>query len=118
MVISVPQLVGRDFLLYYILMDLIFMVKNTLIAYDLTNEPDDKNRKAIRKKIEDYCGDSCQLSESCYLFETDETLESIFNELKHVLDETDDRLSVIRISDIRSNTWCGQKTRIGMMLGF
>ena len=91
------------------------MSEYTLIAYDLTDK-DDKNRKMIRDKVEEYCGDSCPLSESCYMFQTDDSVEKIFSELGSVLDDVGDRLSVIKINDIMSNLWCGEKARIRLFL--
>ena len=90
--------------------------KYTLIAYDLTNEKDDSNREKIRNKINAYCGKTCALSESCYLFETEDSTEKIFSELESVLDETADRLSVIKITDIKSNLMCGTATQIQILV--
>jgi hypothetical protein len=92
------------------------MSRYTLIAYDLTNEKDDSNRRIIRDKINGYCGQTCALSESCYLFETDDSIAKIFSDLEHVLDETADRLSVIKLEDIKSNLICGHATKIKMLI--
>ena len=87
-----------------------------VVAYDLTNEPDDRNRARIREAICAKCENTCQLSESCYLFETDDTIDEIYEGLASVVDQPEDRLSVMKIHDIKSNLLCGNYAHFQLKL--
>ena len=70
-----------------------------LVAYDLFKRESDDDRKAIREGIINKCGDSAQLSESCYVFKSDKTKDEIYAEIKPLLTNKKDKLTVACFDD-------------------
>ncbi len=76
-----------------------------LAAYDLNNERDDSDRSDLRQEFENSClGRKAvtKLSESCYSFHIDTSLQELFNDLQQFVDG-DDVISVVEIQDMISS---------------
>ena len=76
-----------------------------LAAYDLNNERDDSDRSDLRQEFENSClGRKAvtKLSESCYSFHIDTSLQELFDDLQQFVDG-DDVISVVEIKDMISS---------------
>ena len=76
-----------------------------LAAYDLNREIDDSDRAALRRSFNNFCL-ACRavtkLSESCYSFHIDISLQELYDDLQQFVDG-DDMISVVEIKEIISN---------------
>ena len=76
-----------------------------LAAYDLNREIDDSDRAALRRSFNNFCL-ACRavtkLSESCYSFHIDTSLQELFDDLQQFVDG-DDVISVVEIQDMISS---------------
>ena len=76
-----------------------------LAAYDLNNELNDSDRRGLRKSFEDSClahKAATKLSESCYSFHIDTSLQDLYDDLQQFVDG-DDTISVVEIKGIISS---------------
>lgn len=78
-----------------------------VVAYELSLEPDDRDRQKIRDEIDGYCVEcsACQLSESCYYFSSEKSIDTILSDVSAFTDSTD-VISVVTVADIRTNSAC------------
>lgn len=84
-----------------------------IITYDFTDAED---RKTTLGQIRDYCGDPCMLSESCYMIRTSDSKTEIFESLAELVNEANERLSVIIVDDIKSSLACGVRASLQVWL--
>ena len=78
-----------------------------VVAYDLNDEPDDRDRQKIRDEIDGYCVQcsACRLSESCYYFSSEKSIETILSEISNFTD-SNDVVSVVEVANIKTNSAC------------